>query len=107
MILVLQAAAVTFVITRAGVFAWLRRGPKGWVDFVSCQLCVGFWVGAVLHGLRAYLWSDFRAWDAGTWTKVSLEVVGTGALVGAVALLFACAIDWMDALERRAKVQIK
>ena len=104
---VLSAAAVAFVIARSGIFAWLRRGRKGWVDFVSCPLCVGFWVGFGLGAARLYLWRSageyLDAWRV--WQLVAgdaLDLVGGGALVGATALLYASVIDWLDALERAA-----
>jgi hypothetical protein len=93
---VLAAAAVTFVIVRSGIFAWLRRGPKGWVEFISCPLCTGFWVG--LGTGIAWTWPDFRGLSLALVTDL---VVG-GALVGAVALLYTSVIDWLDALERAA-----
>jgi hypothetical protein len=105
---VLSASAVAFVIARAGVFAWLRRGPKGWVDFVSCPLCVGFWVGLTLGVVRLYLWRSagdyLDAWRV--WPLVvgdALDLVAGGALVGAVALLYACVIDALDGLEQASR----
>lgn len=93
---VLSSAAVAFVIARAGVFAWLRKGPTGWVEFVSCPLCVGFWVGFGLGVTRLYLGKTLDFSDA-------FDLVAGGALVGAVALLYACVIDFLDALEQAAK----
>lgn len=103
---VLSAAAVAFVIARAGVFAWLRRGRPGWVEFVSCPLCVGFWVGFGLGLARLSLsrssgdpvvfWGLWQLRDA-------LDLVAGGALVGATAFLYACVIDFLDALEQAAK----
>lgn len=99
---VLSSAAAAFVIARAGVFAWLRRGPKGWVEFISCPLCVGFWVGFGLGVARLWLGksSVFVAWQLVGGDV--LDLVTSGALVGAVALLYTSVIDWLDALERAA-----
>lgn len=104
MLLVLQAAGITFVIARGGIFRWLRRGPRAWRDFASCPLCAGFWVGFGLYLARAAL-----ALPAG-WQRnpaVFLDAVGTGALVGAVALLFTSVIDWLDAGELAARAAIQ
>lgn len=97
---------MAFVIARAGVFAWLRRGRPGWVEFVSCPLCVGFWVGLGLGVARLVL-SRFGGDPAGFWGvwQVSdvLDLVAGGALVGTTAFLYACVIDFLDALEQGAK----
>lgn len=100
---IVSAAAVTFVITRAGIFSWLRRGRKGWEAFVSCPLCVGFWVGLGL-GVARVLLIGSASFDT-SWRLLvfeALDLVAGGALVGAVALLFTSSIDWLDALERAA-----
>lgn len=97
----LAAAAATFVIVRSGVFAWLRHGPKGWVDFISCPLCTGFWVG--LGTGIVWIWGDFRTTAARGFQYCDvLDLVAGGALVGAVALLYTSVIDYLDALERAA-----
>lgn len=92
----LAASAATFVIVRSGIFAWLRHGPKSWVEFISCPLCTGFWVG--LGTGIAWIWGDFR----GISLALVLDLVAGGALVGAVALLYTSVIDYLDALERAA-----
>jgi hypothetical protein len=97
-------AAVTFIISRAGIFRWLREiGPKSWRDFITCPLCTGFWVGAglaVFRQLEPYLWklqgfSGFGSRSAG----LALDVVATGALTGAVALLYTSVIDALPVWE--------
>lgn len=97
-------AAVTFIISRAGIFRWLREiGPKSWRDFISCPLCTGFWVGAglaVFRQLEPYLWklqgfSGFGSRSAG----LALDVVASGALTGAVALLYTSVIDALPVWE--------
>lgn len=92
---VLSSAAVAFVVARAGIFAWLRRGRPGWVTFITCPLCVGFWVGAGIYTIRWAFRPELRP-------ELALDAVAGGALVGAVALLFTSVIDWLDALERAA-----
>jgi hypothetical protein len=104
---VLSAAAVAFVIARAGVFAWLRRGRKGWIEFISCPLCVGFWVGLVFGTARLYLWrSGSDSVDFTQFCRIvaidGLDLVAGGALVGVTALLYVSVIDWLDALEQAA-----
>lgn len=104
MLHLLGYVAVTFIVTRAGIFRWLREiGPKGWRDFVSCPLCAGFWIGLGMALARAALqhqvpWNrqEFQNFT-GTWAAESLlELVETGALTGLIALLVACAVDWLD-----------
>lgn len=89
LVTILGYAAVTFIVTRAGIFRWLREiGPKGWRDFVSCQLCAGWWIGAGLHAA-----SNANALIHSRYWSVGLEVVLTGALTGAVALLYTAILD--------------
>lgn len=92
-------AAITFIITRAGIFRWLREiGPKSWRDFISCPLCTGFWVGTVLHAAtNASALIHSRSWGL---ALGALGAVEAGALTGLAALLFACAVDWLDASEQ-------
>lgn len=92
---VLSSAAVAFVVARAGIFAWLRRGRPSWVTFITCPLCVGFWVGAGIYSIRWAFSPELRP-------ELVLDLMAGGALVGAVALLYASVIDWLDALERAA-----
>lgn len=82
-------AAVTFIVTRAGIFRWLREiGPKGWREFISCPLCTGFWVGAVLHAaVNASALIHSRSWG------LALGVVLVGALTGATALMYTAILD--------------
>jgi len=98
---ILGYAAVTFIVARAGIFRWLRElGPKGWRDFISCPLCTGFWVGFGMALARAtfthslpWKFSSSRPFMSGLTGGFELGLICTGALTGAVALLYTAVLD--------------
>ncbi len=104
MLHLLGYAAVTFIVTRAGIFRWLREiGPKGWRDFITCPLCTGYWVGfgmalsrAALQHLVPWNRQEFQNFSSPWPLEFFLELVETGALTGVIALLVTCAVDFLD-----------
>lgn len=89
--LVLAATAITLVFVRGSIFEPLRsRGPKIWRDLVSCALCSGFWVGAILYFLRG----EPAYFAAAYW----LDVLSHGALAAAASLLLVRALEVLEAL---------
>jgi hypothetical protein len=87
--LVLQAVAITLVVTEGSIFARLRTfGPKLWRDLVSCSLCLGTWVGMGLYMVQVFTWP----W---TW-RASIEVLGFGCVSGVLALMGAQLIACLD-----------
>jgi hypothetical protein len=107
MLPVLGYVGITFILTRAGIFLWLReRGPKTWREFISCPLCTGFWVGFVLSSVDLWLYKRPIHWEIGL-IRPALQAVGVGALTGLAALLVACVIDWLDAAEQLSKSLLK
>lgn len=85
---ILEAAAITIVITYGSIFEGLRtHGPKGWQRFWNCPLCVGFWVGAFGWGFQ----QDAARLLEHTHGPIRLvqvfEGFGHGALAGTLALL--------------------
>jgi hypothetical protein len=87
--LVLQAAAITLVITEGSIFARLRTfGPALWRQLVACSLCLGVWVGAALYLVQAFTYP----W---TW-RSAVEVLGFGCVTGVLAFLGAQLIACLD-----------
>ena len=95
-LLAFQAAAMTFVVTRSGLFAPLRdHGPAGWRSFMGCPLCVGVWVGMLLTAAQLAA-AGYRPASSAVFCSWALMALGTGALSGVVALGFTVAIDFAD-----------
>jgi hypothetical protein len=107
MLQLLGYVGITFILTRAGIFRWLRElGPKSWRDFISCSLCTGFWVGLVLSSADLWLYKRPTHWDLGL-VRSALQAVGVGALTGLATLVVASVIDWLEAAERLSESLLK
>lgn len=87
--LVLQAAAITLVVTEGSIFARLRTfGPALWRQLISCSLCLGVWVGMGLYVLHALpIWWSWR---------LGVEVLGFGCVSGVLAFVGAQGIACLD-----------
>lgn len=87
--LVLQAAAITLVVTEGSIFARLRTfGPALWRQLIACSLCLGVWVGMGLYVLHSYAgWMYFTYW---------VQVLGFGCVSGVAAFLGAQLIACLD-----------
>jgi len=88
MIHVLEAAAITLVFTQGTLFVWVR---KLWPAFFSCPLCVGVWVGIGYSGMLS----------PPITSSEGLQVLGSGALAGVVALGIHAVLDILEALADR------
>jgi hypothetical protein len=89
MLQVLEAAAITVIITDGTIFLPLRsRGPALWRELVSCPLCLGWWIGAI-----SALWRHPTGLEP---VELAWHVAAAGALSGCAALLFHCLIGWLD-----------
>lgn len=87
---VLEAAAITVVLTQGTIFRPLReRGPRLWRELVSCPLCLGWWIGAFAG------WWEVRGLEPLPWAT-AWHVVASGALAGSAALLFRRLTDYLD-----------
>jgi hypothetical protein len=87
--LVLQAAAITLVITEGSIFARLRTfGPALWRQLVACSLCLGVWVGMALRVVQAQ--------DVVLDRFFAVEVLGFGCVIGVLAFMGAQLIACLD-----------
>jgi hypothetical protein len=87
--LVLQAVAITLVITEGSVFARLRTfGPALWRQLIACSLCLGVWVGMVLYEVQqpalVLYWRE------------AVDMLGFGCVTGVLALMGAQLIACLD-----------
>lgn len=51
--MIIEAVGLTFILTRAKLFRFMRefitKKNLAWGEFISCDQCVGFWVGLVFQ----------------------------------------------------------
>jgi hypothetical protein len=91
--LVLQAAAITLVITEGSIFARLRTfGPALWRQLISCSLCLGVWVGAARYVLEL----ESGQFPYPMTFRLAVEVLGFGCVTGVLAFLGAQLIACLD-----------
>lgn len=98
LVLIAQAAGMTVVVTKSSLFRPFREhGPRGWQGFVSCQLCVGVWIGIALTLFKVWVAAGWppNAWE---WAVVAVAALGNGAIAGALALFYAAALECIDAI---------
>ena len=87
---VLEAAAITLVFTRGTIFKRLREhGPALWQELAKCSLCVGVWVGAAWHVLRAR--------PEALTVVTAADALASGAATGVAALLVSLTVSVLDA----------
>jgi hypothetical protein len=90
--LVLQAVAITLVITEGSVFARLRTfGPTLWRQLISCSLCLGVWVGMAMYAANiAWTYPVMFKWPE------AVEMLGFGCVTGVLAFMSAQLIACLD-----------
>ena len=91
--LLIFAVSATLVVVEGTIFQPFRRGPKLWVDLVTCPLCLGVWVG----------WGMWLAY-LGRLPEGRLEwfwALGFGLATGVAAYLVRLVMDVLDALDDR------
>ena len=89
-LLVLEAAAITIVVTKGSIFKRLREvGPWFWRELSSCPLCAGVWIGAGWYLLHQPL-------PPSSLRGAALEALGTGVVTGVLALLIARILNALE-----------
>lgn len=108
MLQVLEAAAVTVVVTQGTIFRPLReRGPKLWRELVNCPLCLGWWIGAagalgdtsyseLVLQLSQFPDQAFLGVFARSCWAIAWHVASAGAMAACFALLFRRVTEYLD-----------
>lgn len=94
MLQVLEAAAVSVLVTQGDIFRPLREhGPKLWRELVNCPLCLGWWIGAAgaAGDVPSYSELTLRICWGTAW-----HVFSAGALAGCAALFYRRVTEYWD-----------
>lgn len=91
---VLEAVAITIVFVRGSIFKSFREsGPALWRELASCPLCAGVWIGAGWMMAREAVAGRIRSYPP---VDFMMTALGTGAVVGSLALLFVLTLAVLD-----------
>lgn len=102
--LVLQATAITLVLTTGSIFDPLRRhGPKLLRELAGCPMCSGVWIGMICAGFAVDQGHLTLVEGAQTIWSVGPYVLGIGCITAICALtlkrvwdLLESAAFWLD-----------